>query len=164
VSSPREQSLRRLELITARESSGGLVARWGPASRFRPAMAQSTRRTACHHVRLHRLEKSLSSRRSGEAWSRRREKVLWRWYIEVVVWGRRLSWSGLGSSSMQRRQWWLVLGSASSSNVGLLLVPCSEKAKEEKKRKKERGWLGREKWADQGKLDWAKQGIMAAQK
>jgi hypothetical protein len=65
---------------------------------------------------------------------------------------------------MQRRQWWLVLGSASSSNVGLLFVPCSEKAKEEKKRKKERGWLGREKWADQGKLDWAKQGIMAAQK
>jgi hypothetical protein len=35
-----------------------------------------------------RLEKSLSSRRSGEAWSRWREKVLERWYNEVVVWGK----------------------------------------------------------------------------
>jgi hypothetical protein len=74
-----------------------------------------------------------------------------RWYSEVVVWGKRLSWSGLGSSSVQRQQWWLVLGSASSSNVGLLFMPCSEKAKEEKKRKKERGWLGREKWVAQRK-------------
>jgi hypothetical protein len=122
------------------------------------------RRMACRHIRLHRLEKSLDSRWSGEAWSRQREKVLKRWYNEVVVWGKRLSWLGLGSSSTQRRQWWLVLGSASSSNVGLLFVPCSEKAEEEKKRKKERGWLGREKWAAQGKPDWAKKGIMVARK
>jgi hypothetical protein len=61
---------------------------------------------------------------------------------------------------MQRRQWWLVLGLASSSNVGLLFMRCSKKVEEEKKKKKERGW----KWAAQEKLDWGKQGIMAARK
>jgi hypothetical protein len=73
---------------------------------------------------------------------------------------------GNGSSSAQRRQWWLVLGSASSSNVGLLFMPGSEKAEEEKRRKEKRkgGWLGWEKWAAQRKLDWAKQGMMAAHK
>jgi hypothetical protein len=132
-----------------------MVARRGPTSGFRSVTTQSTRRTMCHHVRLHRLEKSLGSRRSGKAWSRQHEKVLERWYSEVVVWGKRLSWSGLSSSSAQRRQWWLVLGSASSSNVGLLFVPCSEKAEEKEKGKG---------LAAQRKQDWAKQGIMAARK
>jgi hypothetical protein len=39
----------------------------------------------CHRVRLHRLEKFLGSRQSGEVWSGRREKVLERWYSEVVA-------------------------------------------------------------------------------
>jgi hypothetical protein len=81
---PHSQLLCRLNLMRCKRG-GKEVARWGPASRFRPVTAQLPRRTACRHVRLHRLEKFLSSRQSGEVWPGRFEKVLERWYSEAVA-------------------------------------------------------------------------------